>query len=274
MLQLTSLTVDNYSINRNILDWSFTTTSGLLSDYSLSVYKSESPGISGTLTDYTLLASGIIPTDARYYDYSVSGLNSHIRTWYYKIYEETTSTLLTDYPYYANREPIDYAVREILLRKSLVMKRFVHRNLYLIKYRSWGDHCSRCWDDTLLRASDDKCPECYGLGWSGGYFTPVPIFGEIQQSPKYIQIQMFGEWHPSDIMLIMLHYPLIIPRDIIVDDKGKRWLAVQVRYTEKLGKVIEQNIQLSLIAYDDIVYTIPLPTTRNEEALNLYDKRY
>ena len=69
---------------------------------------------------------------------------------------------------------------------------------------------------------------------------------------------MFGEWKPSDSMLFTLNYPLLSPRDVVVDDEGKRWVVIQIRYLKKLGYIIEQQVQLAQVANEDKVYSIPI----------------
>ena len=78
----------------------------------------------------------------------------------------------------------------------------------------------------------------------------------INASPKYNQITMFGEWMPADVLLTMLNYPPIRPRDILIDDNNKRWMVKQVRPTEKGGVLIEQNAQCTLVAFDDPIYDL------------------
>ena len=80
----------------------------------------------------------------------------------------------------------------------------------------------------------------------------------MNASPKYNQITMFGEWMPQDVLLTLLNFPPIRSKDVIVDDNNQRWIVKQLRPTEKLGFVIEQNAQCSLISFDDEVYDVPL----------------
>jgi hypothetical protein len=63
---------------------------------------------------------------------------------------------------------------------------------------------------------------------------------------------------PQDSLLTMLNYPPIKSKDIVVDDKNKRWAARQIRTIEKGGITIEQSVQCSLVALDDDVYTFPV----------------
>lgn len=260
MLTLKSLDVNSFDINSFTLTWEFDPTFELISDYNIDVYRSESPNL-GEITDYDHVASGIAATNYSYTDIGVSGLYDPHRSWYYKIKLTDTDTAETNVvpymPAYVKDISIDKVTKHVLRRKSLALRKYSGRTLKVLKKRSWGTRCTECWDDTLMRVTDD-CNTCYGTGWLEGYFTPIEIKGMLSPSPKINQITMFGEWMPSDTLLTMLNFPPLKPRDIIVDDVNKRWIVKNIRTIEKDGFIIEQSAQLNLISQDDLIYTIPV----------------
>lgn len=244
-------------LNYNILSWDFTPDSIIDSGSTMNFYRSENPGNIDSLYGYETIASGISPLVRVYNDTTVFGLSDFTRTWFYKTTIDTTS--LTSLPSYVQHSTNDLSVKEIIRRKYLGLS-FSGRLYYLIKQRTWGTHCTKCWDEILQRISNPNCTECYGTGWVGGYFSAIPFVGMTNPSPKYNQIQMYGEWRPSDTMLTMLHYPKLSPKDIIVDDYNNRYIVNQIRLIEKIGFNFEQQAQLSLIAYDDSIYKVdPVP---------------
>lgn len=270
MITINYLTVNNLEKDKNILSWEFVIPSGtVLSNYSVDIYRSESPGLAGELTGYDIIASGLSLENYSYTDTSVSGLGDPNRIWYYKLNVFAThtnsSTSYPEFPGFAQVTRSDYAAREILRQKNMSLMRYSARTFFLLKRRTWGTHCTRSWDATLFRDKDPFCPACFGTGWEGGYFAPIPFPGMINPSPKFSEINMFGEWKPSDNLITMLNYPPLQPRDIIVDDQGRRWAVIQIRTVEKLGRVIEQSAQLGLIDYGDILYSIPVDHTKTYE---------
>lgn len=244
---------NNYT--HNLLSWDFTEDSEVNLNSKIKVYRSLSPGIAGSLEDYTCIASGISP-EATYQDTDITRKTTLI--WHYKL--TLDDNLISDTPAFIKSYSADYTIKTIVTQKNLVMNKYIGRDFILLRKRLWGQRCSRCWDTTLFRVSDSKCPICYGTGWTGGYFKPIPIKGMLNPAPSYVQIQMFGEWKPSDTLLTTLNFPLLTERDIIIDDMGRRWLVYQKRTIEKLGYVLEQSAQLALIASDDIIYSFPLTT--------------
>ncbi len=258
MLTLQSFNVITYNPNGPILNWDYAPTVENLNNYDISIYRSEAP--STNINDYVLIASGISGNSNSYIDVSLYNLMQYGRNWYYKleIHDNVSNSfsIQPEIPAYTNITRQDKIVSEIIRRKSISMNTFVGRTFKLRKRRTWGEHCTRCWDSILMRTTDPNCPICYGTGWVNGYYNPIIFLGMINAAPQYNQIQMFGEWKPSDIMLYTLHFPLLTTRDIVQDDNGRLWLVNQIRLIQKFGITIEQIVQLSLISFDDNLYKL------------------
>jgi hypothetical protein len=271
MATLKTFTVDSFNKNFNFLEWEFNEPVPT-GNKVIEIYRSESPG--DTLSGFDLVET-VDVTDGSYVDDGIENLYQHNRKWYYYLNlvdnDTTEETLLPAQPVTGYDSPMDYAAREILYRKDLSLKRFTQRTFYLLKRRTWGTHCSVCWDETLFRATDPNCTTCYGTGWEIGYFNPVRFQCMVTPSPSYNQLLPFAKWKPSDILLTMLNFPNIVEEDVIVDDKGDRWIVVQKRSVEKLGRVIEQSVQMSKIMPDDIVYTVPVTISNFNDVITFFD---
>jgi len=259
MLVLNSLDVSTYNGQHLELSWDFKPDSDLITDYGVNVYRSESP--INDITQYDLVASGLSANLYSYVDTSVEQLLDLGRPWFYKlgIYEIAVSGIISYQPdpaAYLKDEVPDRVFREIVRRKNINLQnpRFSGRNFQVIKRRTWGTHCNVCWDDSLQRSTDSNCTTCFGTGWINGYYDPISVRGMKNASPKLNQINMFGEWKPSDSLLYMLGYPPLKPRDIIADDDKHLWTVVQVRTIERLGYIVEQNAQIALLSQDELLY--------------------
>ena len=255
MAKLLDIKVNDY-IQFIELSWIVDVYNQFDAGVTLSIYRSETPGTTNDLSEYDLIADKVDPYSGKFIDNTLNNIANFTRTWFYKI-ASSTGELLTSAPVYIKYITTDKQAKEILRRKAIALKRSA-RDFHLLKKRTWGKHCSQSWDETLQRETNPDCQVCYGTGWEGGYFRSISFKGMTNSSPKYNQIMMFGEWKPSDVMLYTLNYPLLTSRDIVVDDEGKRWIVIQVRYLEKLGYKIEQQVQLALISPDDKIYQVPL----------------
>jgi hypothetical protein len=262
MLNLKRAAINQINTNSIYIEWELEVIDENLNDYKLSIYRSESTGFPNSLDGFEQIATDLALEISHYTDTSLNGLSTPGRIWYYKLSVKNINTnevtILTPYAIYFKYLSIDLSTKEILRQKRLVLEKFVGRKFFLLKRKTWGTHCSKCWDDVLFRATDPNCSECQGTGWSTGYLPPTPFLAMITPSPERNQIMMFGEWKPSDVLLEMLNYPPLREKDVIVDDSGSRWVVVQVQKLEKLGYLIEQRAQLALIEHDDIVYSLPV----------------
>lgn len=259
MLILSSLEVSVPDGQSLYLSWDFQPDTDLISDYEINIYRSESPV--DDISQYDLIASGLSANLYSYHDTSVSQLLDLGRPWFYKlgIYETTVTGIISYQPdpaVYLKDEVPDRVFREIVRRKNINLQnpRFSGRDFQVIKRRTWGTHCNACWDESLQRSTDSNCLVCYGTGWINGYYDPISVRGMKNPSPKLNQINMFGEWKPSDSLLYMLGYPPLKPRDIIVDDNNHLWTVVQVRTIERRGYIVEQNAQIASLAQDELLY--------------------
>lgn len=259
MLTLKSLDITSFDIDKLTLTWDFDDTSEAISGYSIGIYRSENPGVSGLL-GFDLVEAGIPATAYVYQDYTVSGIFDPLRVWYYKLKFTETATLtesvVPNIPAFRKSTTTDLAALEIVRRKGVVLAQYSGRDFFIIKKRTYGTHCTVCWDTILQRITDDSCDVCNGTGWVDGYFKAIYLKGMLNPAPKYNQITMFGEWMPHDALFTMLNFPPIRTRDIIVDDRNQRWIVKQIRKTEKLGYVIEYNAQCSLISFNDQIYEL------------------
>ena len=264
MLIIKSLDISTYDGQSYNVAWEFEPDSDLVSNYEVSIYRSESPTIG--IDEYDLVVSGLSANLYNYVDTSISQLLNLGRPWFYKL--AITDALTSDVDYqpepaaYLKDEVPNHVFREIVRRKNINLQnpRFSGRDFRIFKRRTWGTHCSECWDMSLQRSTDSNCTTCYGTGWINGYYDAITIRGMKNSSPKLSQINMFGEWKPSDSVLYMLGYPPLKPRDIVSDDNNHLWTVVQVRSTEHLGHIIEQQAQIASIAQDDFLYKYLLST--------------
>ena len=167
MIVLDSLDVNSINLDSLILTWAFKSDPGeTFSDYTIDVYRCEAP--SSDINEYDLVENGVSATAYSYNDTTVSGLHDPHRTWYYKFkIIDTASSNVSVEPsppaYIHNITPNRY-YREILRRKNKVLNKFSGRDMTLLKRRSWGQHCTECWDETLFRIKYDDCDTCNGTG--------------------------------------------------------------------------------------------------------------
>jgi hypothetical protein len=91
MINLSRLIVNKYSPEYLTLSWSFLPTQESLGDYTLDIYRSESP--SQDIDDYELVFSGVAVNLPFKNDTTLEGLlTENTRKWYYKLKIKNVTT--------------------------------------------------------------------------------------------------------------------------------------------------------------------------------------
>ena len=66
--------------------------------------------------------------------------------------------------------------RAIIQRETLWITKFGGTCGFLWKRRRWGPTCSTCADWDTSEPTRGSCPECYGTGITGGYYSPITFY--------------------------------------------------------------------------------------------------
>lgn len=129
---------------------------------------------------------------------------------------------------------------------------------YILKRIRTGERCHSCYDDIRGQISDSDCQECFGTGYTRGYYRPYAI--KFAYSSPVINIaegQSIEGVNPSsqDITIWTNHYPFVSVGDIFINEKNDRYVVKNVQRTTKNNDyVLRQDLVLTKIPYSDIVY--------------------
>lgn len=160
----------------------------------------------------------------------------------------------------------DAVTLEIIRRNNLLLKNYLSPNsnqkgpgqeCYVLKRMSRGERCGNCWDADAKRRTTKDCEECGGTGFEKGYFDPIPAYIQFNPENKRQQITDQGVIEQSQTTARMSNFPIVNPRDIIVEPYfDRRYRVVQSAKTEKGRYLISQNLSLREINPDQIEYDI------------------
>jgi hypothetical protein len=139
MINLSRLIVNKYSPEYLTLSWSFLPTQESLGDYTLDIYRSESP--SQDIDDYELVFSGVAVNLPFKNDTTLEGLlTENTRKWYYKLKIKNVTTnafeIAPTIPAYINDDIPNLVWKQIWRKKKLGLDRKSGRNFYLLKKRT------------------------------------------------------------------------------------------------------------------------------------------
>lgn len=142
----------------------------------------------------------------------------------------------------------------------------LHRLYYgepskLIKRKSFGARCSKCWSEERQQRILSHCDTCNSTGYGVGFYKPIPVQMSFDSSPK--KSDSLKDYENSfDIKRARLsNYPIVRPKDVVVNsDNNRRYVVTHVEVTklpmistfEK--KFSRQNYILSqMLVLDEII---------------------
>lgn len=156
----------------------------------------------------------------------------------------------------------DLIAQEIQMLERTVNTEFNGRRCYLFPVRTFGQYCPNCMDvsgrGSTYRKLRSNCLTCYDTQYVKGFFNPIELFIQIDPSVKSIQPLQTGETEQSNTSARMGNYPLLKPRDIIIEAENRRWRVTQVTPTERLRAVVRQEMQLHELVKGDIEFQLPV----------------
>lgn len=134
--------------------------------------------------------------------------------------------------------------------------------LAVLKRRRWGERCPVCWDPILRESTHEHCPTCFGTSFKGGYWAPTQVRGRREVAAVQTNLTSHGE---SDVKLpdfIVLDYPRISYKDIVVDLRtDERYEVQRVTPTELKGVAVHQKLATSLLSHSSSEYLVPVDPT-------------
>lgn len=135
---------------------------------------------------------------------------------------------------------------------------------YLLKRRWTGKKCPICTDHQTGESRDPACPTCYGTGFECGYYYPQScVWAELNPRASRLKIdsQMRGQVQDIVVPAKMIVTDLMSEDDVWVNEKtdDRYYIHTVSHDSEYKGVPISAVVELRLIAFTSIIYTIPVP---------------
>jgi len=244
------------------ISWSFDSGKHDSLSYTYTVERAESPAgpydtVAGPMRDRYSARDYIAPRKRVW------------RSLYYRISAEGPEGIVTSEPTLCGpRPPLDGL--EMTRLHNVLLREYVGRQCAVLSIRTFGDRCHTCYDTLTGRRTMSSCKTCWNTGFLRGYHKPILAYIQIDPSDK---AQTNGRELVSEQVFAnsrMGIYPIVKPRDIIVEREGNKWRVNSVRQTERLRSPIHQEVSLTLIPPGDIEYKIPLKFPEDTEVRRAY----
>ena len=259
MIKLKNIRVKIEEVNARLIEWEVTSTNETISDYTVALYRGETP--SKVLTELTEVAL-LNANSGRFLDDELNNMDySRNRVIFYTLKVYKTSTPET----YEIQEPVrslpipDNYTLAILSDKNLLFNnpRFNARTFSLRKKRTWGDRCSDCFDPVTQRVTKDKCTTCYGTGFEGGYYSSIIFRAMVTDRQNQKNITEMGIMDDTEVIFFTSNHPEIVPGDVITDEFNNRfYISGPIRHTRKGQYIITQTFRAKQMPKSDVIYSI------------------
>jgi hypothetical protein len=149
--------------------------------------------------------------------------------------------------------------RKILRDESVAFRRLNGIPIVILKRRHWGTRCKDCWDPGLREGTMEHCRTCYGTTYEGGYWDPVLVRGRHLPAPVQTQMTAHGMSDVKTVNFIILDFPMVEHKDIIINVRRNDRYVVQLVTTTELKSVpVHQTISASLVIRNATEYDIPV----------------
>lgn len=147
--------------------------------------------------------------------------------------------------------------RKLLRDLAVGFKRLNGVPFAVLKRRRWGPRCPDCFDETLHEAAIEHCKTCFGTSFEGGYWAPTQIRGRREVAPVQTNLTSHGESDVKIADFIILDYPHLEYKDIVVDlRRNERYEVQRVTPTELKGVPVHQKLVASLLGHSSIEYFV------------------
>jgi len=158
----------------------------------------------------------------------------------------------------------DWRLARELVRKERLLARLGFQDGYLLKRKVSGQPCS-CLDPRTREVLRPGHTECYGVGYEGGYYAPMPcVWAGLR--PKATRIQLDagqGRGTVNDVAVAarMLFVPVMIEEDVWVSAKtDDRYFVHEIQnVAEFRGVGVVADVMLRPAQFTHVIYNFPVP---------------
>lgn len=161
------------------------------------------------------------------FNYKNSILNKRI---IYKIQAlDSTDTVIDELVINSDRLPRELLDRTLNILEYKANVAFRNSNwsdpVYILKKRKSGTRCTNCYSRDMRASSDPECGTCYGTGFVGGYYDPIPTYMLVlQENIKKKAINEYSATSYSDITATFPSFPLVEGGDYVLVEGVGRFL--------------------------------------------------
>ena len=158
--------------------------------------------------------------------------------------------------------PLDWRrAKEILRKEQLRFRKSGGSEGYLLKRKNYGELCD-CRDSQTGELLIPNHERCYGTGYVGGYYDPIPcVYIEYIPTANRTHIDIYrGTVDDISTQARILAVPRVDSYDIWVDKTSDdRWAIHSIKEVATYrGVPLVLMVEMRFIQYSDVIYKLPI----------------
>jgi hypothetical protein len=158
----------------------------------------------------------------------------------------------------------DWRQYESIMRaEQIMLSRRTGINGVLLKRKISGIPCKRCRDFNTGEVRDAACKFCYGTGWFGGYYNPVPcVWFNVDPIGSTIKhdTDMQGPVIDTHVVARAVASPILVSGDVWVNlNNSERFKILQIQNVVEVKSVpVVYRLGMERLTFSDIAYSVPV----------------
>lgn len=144
----------------------------------------------------------------------------------------------------------------LLLNGNGIFAGFINARCLIFNRRTFGQRCPECWDPVKKSVGKSRCFTCYGVGFKGGYHTPIRANLAFGQTTEIDVLTPLGTEQPHIDSAWLSVFPTVTSDDLIVSSENARYRVKSRRSTENSKLTVRQLLELIQLQPGEIEYLI------------------
>ena len=157
-------------------------------------------------------------------------------------------------------EELDYIWKEAIRRNQWILQQGGERVKLFVRKQS-GLRCGCCLDAKTREYSkqpSNRCTQCFGVGYVGGYEGPYEIIVAPDDAERRITQTPTGRRVEHAYEVFMGPSPMVTMRDFIVKQTNERYSIGPVRRPTNRGNILQQHFNIAALDQADVRFSVPI----------------
>lgn len=149
--------------------------------------------------------------------------------------------------------------RRKLMRDFMLSLKFNGTPTLLLKRKTWGVRCTRCYDTRTKQIMRSECRACWGTGFTEGYWTPVRSYSRRGVSGTNVINSPESKTEGNEVQIWLPVFPQMEKDDVLVNLHDQRRFVVERQVQTEIQLAgVHQVLTCKELGHDHVLYRYPV----------------